>query len=123
MNKLIAEVVEIISNERLNLIKCKFKDEIINVLMLELNLDIKINSKVELYIKPTALSIIDEKVDFDNILKAKITQIENGKILSSVIVKIADFDFEILTLKKEFNNECYVIFKANDVIISKVIND
>ena len=79
MNKLIAEVLEIKSLDRLNLIKFGFNSQVINVLILEMNLDLKIGKNAELMIKPTAISILKQSSEFENVLKGKVKKIINGE--------------------------------------------
>ncbi len=123
MNKIIAKIIEIKSLERLNLVKCKVNAQIVNVLLLELNLDLEIGKKVELIIKPTAISISKQKCVFENVLKAKIKEIEKGEIISSILVDVEGFRLEILMLSElvDFEDEVYVLFKSNDVAINKVL--
>ena len=125
MNKLIAEVLEIKSLDRLNLIKFGFNSQVINVLILEMNLDLKIGKSAELMIKPTAISILKQSSEFENVLKGKVKKIINGEILSRVIVDVEGFEIESIMLKEKvnFENDVFVVFKSNDVAISKVLND
>ena len=125
MNKLIAEVLEIKSLDRLNLIKFGFNSQVINVLILEMNLDLKIGKNAELMIKPTAISILKQSSEFENVLKGKVKKIINGEILSRVIVDVEGFEIESIMLKEKvnFENDVFVVFKSNDVAISKALND
>jgi molybdopterin-binding protein len=125
VNKLIAEVLEIKSLDRLNLIKFGFNSQVINVLILEMNLDLKIGKSAELMIKPTAISILKQSSEFENVLKGKVKKIINGEILSRVIVDVEGFEIESIMLKEKvnFENDVFVVFKSNDVAISKVLND
>jgi len=125
VNKLIAEVLEIKSLDRLNLIKFGFNSQVINVLILEMNLDLKIGKSAELMIKPTAISILKQSSEFENVLKGKVKKIINGEILSRVIVDVEGFEIESIMLKEKvnFENDVFVVFKSNDVAISKALND
>jgi molybdopterin-binding protein len=123
LNVLTAEVKEIVSLKRLNLIKFALNKQTLNVLILEMNLDLDVGKKAELIIKPTAVSVLNEKCDFENILKGRVKQIEKGKVLSSVTVEVEGFEMEAITLNKDFKDEVYIVFKANDIAISKVLDD
>lgn len=123
MNTIIATVKDIVSLERLNLIKFELNFQEINVLILEMNIDISIGKKAELIIKPTAISVINEKCDFENVLKAKVKSVKRGTILTSLFLDVEGYEIEALTLKKDFNKEVYIAFKANDIAIVKVFND
>ena len=122
MNRLIAEVYEIDSLDRLNLIKFKLNKQTVNVLILEMNLDLKVGKRAELLIKPTAISVLNQKCEFENILSGKLKEVEKGEILARVLVDIEGFDIESIMIKElaDFNDEVFVAFKANEVTISKV---
>ncbi|WP_456479704.1 hypothetical protein [Nautilia sp.] len=122
MNRLIGEITDIYSLERLNLIKFKIGSQNVNVLMLEMNIDLKVGKKAQLIIKPTAVSVSNEKCDFENALKGRVTEISRGKILSSVTVDVEGFEMECITLRgyDNFKKDVFVMFKANDVAVEKV---
>lgn len=123
MNRLIAEVFEIQSLERVNLIKFKLNEQIINVLILEMNLNLKVGKKAELLIKPTAVSVLKNRCVFENVLSAELKDVEKGKILSRITVDVEGFAVESIMIKElaDFEgSEVYIAFKANEVAISKV---
>ena len=123
MNKLIGEIAEIKSLERLNLIKFNIGSQIVNVLMLEMNIDLNAGKRAELLIKPTAISLSQKPCVFENSLSGKIIEINKGEILSSIIVEVSGFELECITLSEyvDFKDEVYVFFKASDVAIGKVL--
>jgi molybdopterin-binding protein len=122
VNKLIGEITDIQSLERLNLIKCKVGSQTVNVLMLEMNIDLKPGKKAELLIKPTAVSISGERCSFENSLRGQISEINKGEILSSITVDVEGFEIECIMLSEydNFEKNVFVMFKANDVAIGKV---
>jgi molybdopterin-binding protein len=122
LNRIIAEVFEIHSLERLNLVKFKTDTQIINVLMLEMNMDLKTGKKAELLIKPTAISLCKERCNFENCLKGSVINKKKGKILSSISVRIEHFELECIMLNEcaETDGDVFVLFKANDVAVGKV---
>ena len=125
MNRLIATVTKIVPLKRLNLIKLDFNGQNVNMLILEMNLDLKEGKKVELIVKPTAVSVLDKECGFENVLKGKLKHIKKGEILSSVTVDVGGVEIESIMLREKavFDNDVYVVFKANDIAVSKVIDD
>jgi molybdopterin-binding protein len=127
LNRLIAEVKEIKHLDRINLIKFDLNSQIINVLILEMNVDLQKNKKASLLIKPTAITIVKNPIDFENILKGKIIEMERGDILVRVLVDVEGFEMEVIMLNEKvsskINDEVCLAFKASDVIIAEVLND
>ena len=122
-NEITAVLKNIISIDNLNLLEFEKENQKINVLILQMNIDLKIGDKALLYIKPTKLFLSKEKCAFENILKVKIKKITQGKILASVICEIKEENIEVLMLKNyvDFDKEAYLMFKASDIsIIGKV---
>ena len=127
MNSLVAKVKEIKHLDRINLVKFTLNSQIINVLILEMNINLKIDKKASLLIKPTAISILKEMINFENLLRGNVLEIEKGEILARVIVDVEGFEIEAIMLNEKLNvkkdDEVFLAFKASDVIISKVLND
>jgi len=127
LNRLTAKVKEITHLDRINLIKFDLNSQIINVLILEMNVELKRNKKASLLIKPTAITIVKNPIGFENILKGKIIEMERGDILARISVDVEGFEMEVIMLNEKLNakinDEVYLVFKASDVIISKVLND
>ena len=126
MNRLIGKVIEIKSLKRLNLIKFQINSQIINVLMLEMNINLKVGKKAELLIKPTAVSVCNEKCNFENCIKGEIIDMKKGEILSSIVTEVEGYEIESIMLKEysNFNNETvYLLFKANDVAVGEVFDE
>ncbi len=121
MNLIISKLKNIKSLDNLNLLYF----EEVKVLILQMNLDIKINQKAKLYIKPTKLFLSKEKCEFENRLKVNIKNITKGEILASIICEYKNFEIEVIMLKEciNFENEAYLYFKASDISIVEVIND
>ena len=127
MNSLVAKVKDIKHLDRINLVKFTLNSQIINVLILEMNINLKIDKKASLLIKPTAISILKEMSNFENLLRGNVLEIEKGEILARVIVDVEGFEIEAIMLNEKLNvkkdDEVFLAFKASDVIISKVLND
>ncbi len=125
MNYIIAVLENIISVENLNLLHFKCNNQRINVLILQLNLNLKKNKKAKLYIKPTKLFLNKDKYNYENRLKVKIEEINFGEILARIKCKFFEYDFEVLMLKEyiNFKDEAYLYFKSTDISVVEVLDD
>ena len=103
MSKLIATVSKIQNSSSLHIVEFDFKGVTLSMMSLDLNTNIQIGTKVSLVVKPTHISIAKEfngKISYSNQIKATIESIDNGKLLSSVKLKILDTSLEsIITLE------------------------
>ena len=103
--------------------------------MVSLNLSkqISINKKVQLSIKPTNILIaknLQGEISISNQLKAKIVKVENGELLSSILLKVEDTILEsIITVDSSKNmnlvedEEVLILIKASDLFIQEVIDE
>jgi len=129
----IARVKSIKSVDSLNIVEFEFNNQVFQMVSLDLNNEIKIDKKVELLIKPTDIIISKdfiEDISIPNQALARITNIEQGKLLSSVILQLSDTTFESiittdflkkLNLKKY--DEVNILIKATNLSIFKVLDD
>ena len=123
MNKITAVLKNIISVNNLNLLEFEKENEIIKVLILQMNFDLKIGDKVFLGIKPTKLFLSSKKCNFENVFEVNIKDIQKGEILANVLCEFKGEEVEVLMLKEfvNFENRAYIFFKASDIsIIGKV---
>lgn len=100
---------------------------------LNLNKEITLNKKVELSIKPTNILIaknLQGEISISNQLKAKIVKVENGELLSSILLKVEDTILEsIITVDSSKNmnlvkdEEVLILIKASDLFIQEVIDE
>jgi len=125
VNRLRAVVKQIIPLKRLNLIKFDFNSHEINVLILEMNISLDVGKKAELIVKPTAVSVLNEYCGFENVLRGKVKSVKKGDILASVKVDVCGVEIESVLLKEkaDFKEDVFVVFKANDIAVSKVLDD
>jgi len=131
MNKFVAIVNGIESTQNLNIVKFNFFDEILTMMSLELNEKIKIDSKVELSLKATHITIaknLKGDISDSNQLKAKIISINNGKLLSSVELSLYDTTLEsIITQEssKQMNlkigDDVSILINPSELSIIKVV--
>ena len=123
MNKITAVLKNIISVDNLNLLEFEKENNLIKVLILQMNLNLKIEDEVYLGIKPTKLFLSSKKCEFENVLKVKIENIKKGKILANILCDFYGDEIEVVMLKDyvDFEKEAYLLFKASDIsILGKV---
>lgn len=128
MNVLRGEVIELLNEGDIVIVKIRIKGQIFSVLMLGITFlsDLKIGNEVDLLFKEHELAFmsLNSKTSVENTFEAKITGLKKGKLLWNV-----EFDFEglklysiITALKGEKlelkENELWLCFvKANDIIL------
>lgn len=133
MSKIIATIKEIRNVDNLNIVEFEFHRNSLKMLSLELNSEISIGKKVVLSIKPTHILISKnfiEEISVSNQLKAKIEKVENGQLLSNILLRVEDTILEsIITvdsskrMKLKEDEEVVVLIKASDLFIQEVINE
>jgi len=131
MNTLMATVTKIDTIDNLNIVKFDFSDQTLIMMSLDLSDDIKIGTKVKLITKPSYIAIAKEfsgMLSYSNQLKAKIIELENGKLLSSVKLQIEEFVLEsIITFESskkmdlKVGDEVTAFIKASELSILKVL--
>jgi len=129
----IARVKSIQNKDSLNIVEFDFNTIIFKMMSLDLSSDLKVGTKVELIVKPTNIAISKnyiEDISLSNQTLAKIIDIKNGELLSSINLKIGDTTFESiitkssslkLNLKKD--DEINILIKASDISINRILND
>ena len=132
MNTLIATVTKIDTIDNLNIVNFDFSDQTLSMMSLDLSDDIQIGTKVKLITKPSYIAIAKEFsgiLSYSNQLKAKIIELENGKLLSSVKLQIEEFVLEsIITFESskkmdlKVGDEVTAFIKASELSILKVYN-
>ncbi len=133
MGKLIATIKTINNVENLNIVEFDFLNISLKMMSLDLNSDVQIGKKVKLSVNPTSISIAKNfvgEISLSNQLTAIIKDIENGKLLSSVILKIDNFLLEsIITtdsskrMNLQVGDEVKILIKASSLSIEEVLND
>jgi len=131
MNTLVTTVIKIDNIDNLNIVKFDFSNQTLSMMSLDLSDDIKIGTKVKLITKPSYIAIAKEFsgiLSYSNQLKAKIKDIENGKLLSSVKLQIEEFVLEsIITFESskkmdlKVGDEVTAFIKASELSILKVL--
>ena len=133
MGKLIATIKTINNVENLNIVEFDFLNISLKMMSLDLNSDVQIGKKVKLSVNPTSISIAKNfigEISLSNQLTAIIKDIENGKLLSSVTLKIDNFLLEsIITtdsskrMNLQVGDEVKILIKASSLSIEEVLND
>ena len=124
MNKITAVLKNIKSVDNLNLLEFEINGNIIKVLILQMNINIKKGDKALLYIKPTKLFLNSQKCEYENRLKVRVEEIQTGEILSNAVCSFENHTIEVLMLKEyvNFEKEAYMYFKSSDVTV-EVLDD
>ncbi|HHC11316.1 MAG TPA: transporter, partial [Campylobacterales bacterium] len=127
MNQLKATIRQIENIDNLNLLTLSCGKQHIRILTLELNPNLKVGSVVTLSLKSTDIAIAKNCngiLSYTNQLKAKITHLNNGKLLSSVRVDIEGFGLESiimldssLKMGLRVSDEVVILIQGSDISI------
>ena len=133
MSQFVATIKKINSVDNLNIVEFDFNGLTLKMMSLDLNDDVKIGKKVELSVKPSNISIaknLSGEISLSNKIVATIQSLENGQLLTSVILKINDTLLEsIITVdsSKRMNLQIgevvTILIKASNLSIGEVLND
>ncbi|MDD3007336.1 MAG: TOBE domain-containing protein [Arcobacter sp.] len=133
MSQFIATIKKINSIDSLNIVEFSFCNQTLKMMSLDLSKDVQINKKVKLSVNPSNIIIAKDffgEISLSNQLVATIDNIENGELLSSVILKIQNVYFEsIITVdsSKRMNlqkgDKVTMLIKASNLSIEEILND
>lgn len=133
MSPIVATVTFIENLEQLNIVEFDFQGIKLKMMSLDLNKEIQVGKKVVLSIKPTNIALaknLTGDLSFSNQIVATIDSIDNGTLLSSVVLKTKEILFEsIITLSSVkrmnlvVNDEVKMLIKASDLSILEVLHD
>ena len=133
MSQIIATIKKIHNIDNLNIVEFDFFGKTLKMMSLDLNKNVQIGKKVKLAVKPTNISIAKNlfgEISLSNQLVVNIKSIENGQLLSSIILEVNDTIFEsIITadsskrMNLQKNEQVTILIKASDLSISEVLND
>ena len=130
---MIARLKDIKTIDSLNIVEFDFNNITLNMMSLELQKEVKLESKVKLLVKPSNVIISKnyiEDISLSNQTLAKIVAIENGELLSSISLEIGDTTFESI-ITKESSKRLHlqegiivnILIKASDLSILRVLHD
>ncbi len=133
MSQFVATIKKIQTVDSLNIVEFSFSKFTLKMMSLDLSKDVQIGKKVKLSVKPTNIIIAKDlfgEISLSNQLVVTIDNIENGELLSSIILKIDDVYFEsIITVdsSKRMNlqkgDEVKALIKASNLSIEEILND
>ena len=133
MSQIIATINKIHNIDNLNIVEFDFFGKTLKMMSLDLNKNVQIGKKVKLAVKPTNISIAKNlfgEISLSNQLVVNIKSIENGQLLSSIILEVNDTIFEsIITadsskrMNLQKNEQVTILIKASDLSILEVLND
>lgn len=133
MSQLIASIININTLDGLNIVQFDFLGIPLKMMSLDLSKDIQVGKKVLLGVKSTNISIaknLQGEISLSNQIIAKIQNVQNGELLSSITLKKDDILIEsIITVDSskrmdlKENDEVTLLIKASDLSILEVIND
>lgn len=133
MNKIEASISQIDSIDNLNIVQFDFSGITLKMMSLDLNKNIKVGQKVILIVKSTNVLMAKDfqgMLSFSNQFKAKIKEVDNGELLSSISIKVKDVNLESIITKSSSlkmdlkkDDEVTVLIKASDLSIYEVVND
>ena len=129
-NTLKAKVTEIQNMQNLNIVHFEQKEEIFSMISLDLE-NKKVNSNVLLSINPTHVNISKEdniQISCENKIKAKISHIEEGKLLSYISLCFKDQELQSLISTKKMNDlklkikdVVFMYINASDISIKEIL--
>lgn len=133
MSKLVVRVKSIRNHQNLNIVEFDYMDIVLKMMSLDLSSDIVVGKRVKLLIKPTNITISKGfigEISLSNRILTTIENIENGELLSSILLKTEDFTLESIITKDsslamnlQKNDIVTALIKASDISISRVLND
>lgn len=133
MSQLIATVSFIKNEQTLHMVNFDFQGIKLKMMSLELNEKIKVGVRVALNIKPTHIMLVKDfkgTIACSNRIYAKVVEVENGKILSSIKLQIKDTILESLIttdLSKKMDvkkdDELLMLIKENELSIMEILDD
>lgn len=133
MSQFVATIKKINSLDSLNIVEFSFSNYTLKMMSLDLSEEIQIGKKVLLSVKPSNIIIAKDlfgEISLSNQLVATIHSIENGELISSIILKVNDTYLEsIITVdsSKRMNlqkgDKVSILIKASNLSIEGIVND
>ena len=129
-NEIMATVEEIYESNFLHVVKFDFNGVKLSMMSLELP-NIKKGDEVLLSVKPTHISLsklYPSKTTISNILLSEVADVQNGDVLSMVLLKTGESVLEsIVTLEAskklciEKGDKVYALIKSSEIFIKEVL--
>lgn len=131
MSKLTATVASIQSNDGLNIVTFTLGEQILTMVSLELDETLSIGSKCLLSVKASSVAIgknLSGMLSYSNQLAAKVVAIENGELLSRILLDISGNRFESLItvasckrLELKVEDTVLALIKSTELSVSEVV--
>lgn len=133
MSQIKATITCIDTVESLNIVTFDFYGTVLKMMSLDLSEEIQVGKKVTLAVKPSHIAIakdISGILSYSNQLKATIQSCNNGKLLSSIKLRIEDVMLEsiitydsVLKMDLKAGDEVIAMIKASELSIVDVLDD
>ena len=120
MSKLSATVVSVVSHEMLSTVTFDVCGETLQMMSVDMQKRLHEGDRVVLGIKPWSVALVREKVkesSFTNQITAKAVRIEEGKLLTRVVLAVGDERMESVFLRK---NGAEFTLHEGDVVIAVI---
>lgn len=130
MGSFIAEITEIDSVQSLHRVELLYKENRLSLISLELPKNIKVGSRVQLYVKSTNIIIARQKhndISIANQLQSTISSIQYGTILTILKLDFKGIILEVILTTKQAkklnlqeNESVYALINESDLSLSLV---
>lgn len=130
MNRLSAIVTQIEGEQNLHIITFDYEGSTLKMMGLDLPKGLHVNSHVTLGVKPSHVAIaknLSGELSYSNQLPAKIVSIENGKLLSNILLHVKGSEVQsFLTLSSsmrmnlQVGDDVTLLMKASELFVMEV---
>lgn len=132
MNRLQAVVTRIEGEQNLHIITFDYEGVSLRMMGLDLPKGLHVNAHVILGIKPSHVAIaknLSGELSYSNQLPAKIVHIENGKLLSSILVYVHDNEIQSFItfsscsrMNLQVGDHVTLLIKASELFVLEVLD-
>lgn len=132
MNRLQAVVTRIEGEQNLHIITFDYEGVSLRMMGLDLPKGLHVNAHVTLGIKPSHVAIaknLSGELSYSNQLPATIVHIENGKLLSSILVYVHDNEIQSFItfsscsrMNLQVGDHVTLLIKASELFVLEVLN-
>lgn len=130
MNRLHAVVTQIEGEQNLHIITFDYEGSMLKMMGLDLPKGLHVKSHVTLGVKPSHVAIaknLSGELSYSNQLPAKIVSIENGKLLSNILLHVKGSEVQsFLTLSSsmrmnlQVGDDVTLLMKASELFVMEV---
>jgi len=132
MNRLSAVVTHIEGEQSLHIISFEYEGIPLKMMGLDLPRGLHVNAHVTLGVKPSHVAIaknVNGQLSYSNQLPATIMSIENGKLLSNILLHVKGSDVQsfitassALRMNLQVGDEVTLLMKASELFVLDVLN-